>query len=36
MQQMINDDIRDSIYKGTVDNTLDELRLFRSFLYPTF
>ena len=28
MQQMINDDIRDSIYKGTVDNTLDELKTF--------
>ena len=36
MQQMINDDIRDSIYKGTVDNTLDELKTFQKFPIPHF
>ena len=36
MQQMINDGIRDGIYKVTVDNTLDDLKTFKSFLYRNF
>ena len=36
MQQMINDGIRDGIYKVTVDNTLDDLKTFKSFLYHSF
>ena len=30
---MINDRIRDGIYKITVDNTLDNLKTFKGFLY---
>ena len=36
MQQMINDGIGDGIYKVTVDNTLNELKTFKSFLYHNF
>ena len=36
MQQMINDWIHDGIYKVTVDNTLDDLKTFKSFLYRNF
>ena len=36
MQQMMNDGIGDGIYKVTVDNTLDELKTFKSFLYHNF
>ena len=36
MQQMINDGIHDGIYKVTVDNTLDDLKTFKSFLYRNF
>ena len=36
MQQMINDGIRDGIYKVTVDNTLGDLKTFKSFLYRNF
>ena len=36
MQEMINDGIRDGIYKVTEDNTLDDLKVFRSFLYCNF
>ena len=36
MQQMINDGIRDGIYKVTADNTLDDLKTFKSFLYRNF
>ena len=35
MQQMINDGIRDGIYKVTVDNTLDDLKPFK-FPIPQF
>ena len=30
---MINDGIRPGIYKLTVDNTLDDVKTFESFLY---
>ena len=33
---MINDGIRDGTYKVTEDNTLDNLKVFRSFLYCNF
>ena len=33
---MINDRIRDGTYKVTVDNTLDDLKTFKSFLYRNF
>ena len=33
---MINDGIRDGIYKVTADNTLDDLKTFKSFLYCNF
>ena len=33
---MINDGIHDGIYKVTVDNTLDYLKTFKSFLYRNF
>ena len=36
VQQMINDWIRDGIYKVTADNTLDDLKTFKSFLYRNF
>ena len=36
MQQMINDGIHGGIYKVTVDNTLDDLETFKSFLYCNF
>ena len=36
MQQMINDGIRDGIYKVTADNILDDLKTFKSFLYRNF
>ena len=36
VQQMINDWIRDGIYKVTADNTLDDLKTFQSFLYHNF
>ena len=36
MQQMINDEIRDGIYKVTADNTLDDLKTFKSFLCRNF
>ena len=36
MQQMINDGIRDGIYKVTVHYTLDDLKNFKSFLYRNF
>ena len=36
MQQRINDGIRDGIYKVTVDNTLDDLKTFKRFLYRKF
>ena len=36
MEQMINDRIRDGTYKVTVDNTLDDLKTFKSFLYCNF
>ena len=36
MQQMINDRIRDGVYKVTEDNTLDDLKTFKSFLYRNF
>ena len=36
MQQMINDRIRDGIYNVAVDNTLDDLKTFKSFLYSSF
>ena len=36
MQQMIHDGIRDGIYKVTADNTLDDLKTFKSFLYRNF
>ena len=36
MQQMINDRIHDGTYKVTVDNTLDDLKTFKSFLYYNF
>ena len=32
MQQMINDGIRDGIYKVTVDNTLDDLKELRNYI----
>ena len=31
MQHMINDGIRDGIYKVTIDNTLDDLKTFKNF-----
>ena len=33
---MINDGIHDGIYKVTVDNALDYLKAFKSFLYRNF
>ena len=33
---MINDGIRDGMYKLTEDNTSDDLNTFRSFLYCNF
>ena len=36
MQQMINDGIRDGIYKVTADNILDDFKTFKSFLYRNF
>ena len=33
MQQMINDGMRDGIYKVTADNILDDLKTLKSFLY---
>ena len=36
MQQMINDGIRGGIYKVIVDNTLDDLKNLKSFLYRNF
>ena len=39
MQHMINDRIRDGIYKVTIDNTLDDLKTFKtfkSFIYCNF
>ena len=36
MQHMINDGIRDGIYEVTGDNTLDDLKTFKSFLYRNF
>ena len=36
MQQMINDGIRGGIYKVIVDNTLDDLKNLKSFLYHNF
>ena len=31
MQHMINNGIRDGIYKVTIDNTLDDLKTFKNF-----
>ena len=36
MQQMINGGICDGVYKATVDNTLNDLKAFKSFLYHNF
>ena len=36
MQQMINDKICDGVYKVTVDNTLNDLKAFKSFLCQNF
>ena len=33
MQHMINDGIRDSIYKVTIDNTLDDLKTYKTFKF---
>ena len=36
MTGLVNDWIRDGIYKVTADNTLDDLKTFKSFLYRNF
>ena len=36
MQEMINDGVSDGVYKVTVDNTLDNLKTFKSLLYRNF
>ena len=36
MQQIMNDGIRDGIYKVRVDNTLDDLKTFEGFLHCNF
>ena len=33
LQEMINNGIRNGIYKVTEDKTLDDLKIFKSFLY---
>ena len=36
LQKMVDDDIKSGIYKATEDNTVIDLKLFKSFLYRNF